>query len=318
MTPPIPARVRALQRDLRIFNERVARVAGELDGPLPPTRDRETLARVMPLYAAADRLRHRARSLERTGADQALEGVRDLLDMGINAARTVTQRTLVGREGHAETTVSVARGSERSAGLWDRVRRGHDLPDARIVGRIAPPALALVADRLENAPQGAIDVVDALGARAALFGGKLTDVYGYRYLRGQQPRGWPAGKTWDIVPGAGGDTGFAANPNRELTGRGHSSTSLVLHEYGHTIDHSMARPIEAALSDGERFRRGAWREMRRREAPSNYVKAYPSEWFAEAFARYTKSPQSTASLARWYPQTYSFLRRELGAPQFAR
>ena len=36
----------------------------------------------------------------------------------------------------------------------------------------------------------------------------------------------------------------------------------------------------------------------------------------ESFARFTKSPQSTAALARWYPQTYAFMREHVGTPDF--
>jgi len=323
MSAPIAARMARLERDVAAFHARVNKVGAAL--PPEPPRDPTTLARVHPLYEAAERLRLRAEDIAQDmgvpdffnePVVQARRGAALVLDSAHLAARTVTQVTRVGLEGHAPTTVSVTPGSAASAQRWEQARAGRDIPDVRIVGSVPQPAANLLADRLENVPGGVVQLTDRLGIRGALFSGKLTDVWGYRRLRGEHPRGWPDGATWDTVPGAGGTSGYAANPNRELTGRGHSSSSLALHEYAHAVDHATARPGWRRASVERPWRDGPWRELRRRTEVSAYLRNHAEEWYAEAFARYTRSPQSQAALARWYPETWRYFRSRMGEQQF--
>jgi hypothetical protein len=327
MTPPITQRLAALARDTQLLQARIARVAPTL--PEVPTRDDATLHAVQPLFTQAERLHDRAVSLatamgkadlfEPGAVRDADRGAALVLVPAFVAVRSVTNAVRLGEHDHAEVTTSVTPGSDVAAERWKVARRGEDLPNVRIVGTPSQPALNEVADRLENVPQETIERTDRLGDRGALFSGKLTDVWGYRSLKGVHPRGWPEGATWDQVPGAGSETGFAANPGREDRGKGHGSTSLALHEYGHSADAALApsdRYVHA--SDSRSWRDGAWREVRQREAPKAYVKSYAEEWFAESFARYTKSQQSSAALARWYPETYAWFKAHAGDAQFRR
>lgn len=329
MTPPIPVRLAALARDTQALNVRIARVAAGL--PDVPSRDDATLRQVRPLFAAGERLHDRAISLAAAmGASlvldghvvpDALKGAALVLIPAFVSTRTITQAVHLGEHDHAEMTQSVTPGSDEGAARWNAERGGADLPNVRIVGAPSFGGLEQVLDRLENVPQKTIQLTDQLGDRGALFQGKLTDVWGYRSLRGVHPRGWPDGATWDQVPGAGGEHGFAAAAEKDDPGKadGHGSTSLSLHEYGHTVDAALstnARYVHA--SDSRTWRDGAWREVRHRQAPGAYLKDYSEEWFAESFARYTKSPQSSAALARWYPQTYAWFHTNAGTPQFSR
>ncbi|HEY8353953.1 MAG TPA: hypothetical protein VIK69_02960 [Methylophilaceae bacterium] len=51
------------------------------------------------------------------------------------------------------------------------------------------------------------------------------------YLKGVQPRGWPPGMTWDIVPGA-----YSPKEKAVVAGVGrHGSVSVALHELGHAV-----------------------------------------------------------------------------------
>lgn len=62
----------------------------------------------------------------------------------------------------------------------------------------------------------------------------MPDLDHMQQYRGVQPRGWPAGSTWDTVPGA-----WAGGWGRLLLGgggHGHGSTSLAGHEFGHAAD----------------------------------------------------------------------------------
>lgn len=326
MSASIPVRLAALNRDIHAFQQRVERVAHEV--PPHPARTPEVLAAVRPLFAAADAFADRAESIARQMKRPAFfdkplssadRGVAMILDAAHNATRTVTQVTGVGEHDHSPLTIDRKRvGSVAAAARWAQLVGAHDLPNVRLIGGVPAPAGNFVHDRLENVPAAAVEITDKLGTRGSLFTGKLTDVYGYMSLRGQHPRGWPKGSTWDTVPGAGGDRGFAANPSREQTGRGHGSTSLALHEYGHVVDRSIATPTWRAASASASFKRGPWREARQRESLKPYLRDHSEEWFAESFARYSKSPQDAAALARWYPQTYAWLEQHLGDQQFSR
>ena len=63
------------------------------------------------------------------------------------------------------------------------------------------------------------------------------------HLKGVQPRGWPAGKTWDNVPGCQGGkevvvatTGTDSKRRVPARGEGHGSVNMTLHEAGHSLE----------------------------------------------------------------------------------
>ncbi|MBC7644864.1 MAG: hypothetical protein H7123_07040 [Thermoleophilia bacterium] len=326
MGQPIQLRLDALARDTALLTRRISSVVMQL--PADPSRTPGVDKLVDPLYARAVKLAsrsmsiaeqlHRTDLLERNTA-HADRPVAAVLIPAWNAARSVAAATLVGQHDHAEITTSVLSSkSPHSTDIWQQALHGHDLPNVRIQGSIPPPAANLVSDRLENVPQQVIDQTDRVGDRTVLFSGKLTDVHGYMHLRGVHPRGWPEGATWDQVPGAGGDHGSAANASRELTGRGHGSTSLALHEYGHVVDRAIASPRWLSVSQSDSWLKGPQAEVRNRPSARTYLTHYPEEWFAESFARYSKSSQSAAALAHWYPETYRFMRAHAGKQQFSR
>lgn len=313
MTYTVPARLAILQRDTAAFNAKLAHaVVGDTD--------------VRGVMATAMSLRDRARSIAH---QMGQSGVFDGQESGVSAGtlamlnpayfapRTVTQRTGYASHEHAPVTIAGnVPGSDQSAAVWSAGRGAALLPNVRIQGAIADDAVRHVQERLSHVPPTAIALTNQLGARSTLFAGVLTDVYRYRSLRGVHPRGWPAGATWDQVPGAGSGAGAAVNPEREERGMGHGSTSLSLHEFGHVVDHAIASPRWRVASASPSFQE-AWKEMRDRRAPTAYLRDHPEEWFAESFARYTKTPQSAAALARWYPATYSWLRRHIGSQSFS-
>ncbi len=315
-------RITILQRDLSAFERRVARVVDDA----PERTPSEAGSRVQPLFATAAQLRERAVSIAgQMGRpdffDQPLRdadrGTAMVLDAAYNAGRYVAMQTGVGATAHAALTVagSVA-GSEGAAAVWTQLAGSNNLPNVRMHGASNAPDLQRVIDRIAHVPRAAIEATDRLGTRVTLFDGKLTDVHGYRSLRGRHPRGWPPGATWDSVPGAGGERGAAVRVSSEERGHDHGSTSLVLHEYGHVIDHAFASWTERSASSSAAFRNGPWQQMRSRLAPTSYLRDHPEEWFAESFARYTKSPHSAAALKRWYPSTWTWFREHLGEQQF--
>lgn len=324
MTPPIDLRLRALARDTAAFASRLAVIDAQL--PPAPPRSRENVALVKPLFAAATDLRERAESISRDlfGGIQLLEkGPKGKLQSDVaavlvpawNAARTVAQTTGLGRTAHVETLTASNRGSLIGTKRWEKSRANRDLPNTRVVGALPATGSHVVAGRLSSVPAKLIGLTDRLGTRATVFTGVLTDVPGYRGLKGRRPRGWPKGSTWDIVPGAGGQSGFAANVGKDAPGKanGHGSTSLSLHEYGHTVDHALGATDSLRLTAERTWRDGPWRELRADSNAKEYYRLHAEEWFAESFARYFKSDADRAALARWYPVTYEWIDENIGS-----
>ena len=120
-----------------------------------------------------------------------------------------------------------------------------------------------------------------------LFDNNLTiDVVGDSVVEarpdfaGVRPRGWPLGKTWDVVPGlfsADTNTVILATNGKYPTG----SFDMYYHEIGHAFDHYNG------LSISDRFMSAYSSD---KSSMSSYFlqpgKAGPSEAFAESFARY--------------------------------
>jgi hypothetical protein len=132
-------------------------------------------------------------------------------------------------------------------------------------------------------------------------GGRLEDWVGegtsehprLNYLHGVSPRGWPASKTWDDVPGAGGTTGdvttyLVVNKLRS----GHSSRHMTIHEHAHTYEAAIASKGDVRRSDSTEWMAlhsgVGWGE--------EYLKNYPEESFAESFVRYYNGATSRSTL----------------------
>lgn len=105
----------------------------------------------------------------------------------------------------------------------------------------------LVAYEFTKFPLNMQQVLGNGGGKIVVCRGSITE---YRTdLKGVHPRGWPAGSTWDTVPGVfNGDRnelviattghGTPAGAHVPATGEGHGSSNLVLHEGAHGIDHN--------------------------------------------------------------------------------
>ncbi|MGD9589184.1 MAG: type VI secretion system tip protein TssI/VgrG [Pyrinomonadaceae bacterium] len=106
---------------------------------------------------------------------------------------------------------------------------------------------ALVAAELSKLPPHIIQRMSDNGTTVVVGRGSITDID--PSLRGVQPRGWPAGSTWDTVPGlynpsnnqvqiATRGHGTENGPYVPPTGDGHGSSNLVIHEGMHSVDHN--------------------------------------------------------------------------------
>ncbi len=101
------------------------------------------------------------------------------------------------------------------------------------------------------------------------------------HLKGVRPRGWPKGKTWDIVPGAydpASNTVVIATSGKN----GHGSFNLALHETGHAYDAAQGKPSQSAIFEA------AW-NADKSSLGTYYTQsgiAGLSETYAEGFASY--------------------------------
>jgi chromosome segregation ATPase len=103
----------------------------------------------------------------------------------------------------------------------------------------------VVAKQLSELPTDVIKTMNANGTKVVACRGSITD---HRTdLKGVTPRGWPAGSTWDTVPGvylsdtnevviATRGQGTAAGAHVPATGDGHGAYDLAAHESMHSFD----------------------------------------------------------------------------------
>jgi uncharacterized Zn-binding protein involved in type VI secretion len=103
----------------------------------------------------------------------------------------------------------------------------------------------LVAAELAKLPISTLLTMQANGTRVVACRNSVTD---YRPdLKGVHPRSWPAGATWDTVPGANSPDrnevaiavighGTPAGAHVPATGEGHGCANLVVHESMHSVD----------------------------------------------------------------------------------
>jgi uncharacterized Zn-binding protein involved in type VI secretion len=118
-------------------------------------------------------------------------------------------------------------------------------------------------------------------------------------LKGEQPRGWKKGDTWDKVPGeydparnevviAVQGHGTPEGPNLK---KGHGSDNLVLHEVGHAIDST----DDPKLSCGKDFGDARAKDLNTYDAYERQKgDAGKEETYAESFANYYNDPDKNA------------------------
>lgn len=114
-----------------------------------------------------------------------------------------------------------------------------------------------------------------------ILGTSIVEHPQYAYLKGQRPRGWPEGTTWDMCPGVGGGPGQpAVVAIHGLSG----SVNVLIHETGHTVNLCMG-----GLSAGGDWQ-AVWTTLQPLPQILQYEKDYADEAFAEGLARYLVGP----------------------------
>lgn len=161
----------------------------------------------------------------------------------------------------------------------------------------------LVARDLAKMPKSSLEQMKANGTKVVACRGSVTDYDAS--LRGVQPRGWPAGSTWDQVPGmydpnknevvvATVGHGTPAGAHVPGTGEGHGSANMPIHEALHSLD---ARSAGSPLSGGTDFntaRNGDFSSLGGYEQQAG--SAGQEETFAESGARYYGGGGGTSNL----------------------
>jgi len=158
--------------------------------------------------------------------------------------------------------------------------------------------------RIRQIPENYIEVMINDGTRIRLINNPMTEEPEYEHLKGVVPRGWEeTGRTWDDVPGAGGQL-IVARIGYSDPGEHHGSHNLELHEIGHQVDfvvfemydkHSSSQTF-ADLTDLEsNLFQGAYYE-------------YDEEFFAEAFTMYYLNETTHNDLKRRAPKVYEYFR----------
>jgi hypothetical protein len=146
-------------------------------------------------------------------------------------------------------------------------------------------------EQIAKVPLAVHQTVGAAGKSIKMWSGRgITEHPEKAHLRGVHPRGWPTGKTWDQVPGAGGgDTYIVANRLQA----GHGSANLILHEHAHTYERAHQQVTGVKLSQAPE-----WQAVHQ-TVPwiDPYQRSYPEESFAESFAKYYHSAITRLQLA---------------------
>lgn len=182
----------------------------------------------------------------------------------------------------------------------------------------------LVARKLAVLSPSVLEAIRGLGIRVLACRDSVVD---YKpELSGVAPRGWPAGWTWDAIPGVCWDRDVVvavvghsgSSPHVPRSGEGEASFDLVLHELGHSLDENASG--KNVLSTLPEF-------VEARKADASALSAYESqpgaagleetwaETFARAFAHDSSLERDTphlAALFSTYEQDFSQLAARRG------
>lgn len=154
----------------------------------------------------------------------------------------------------------------------------------------------LVARELERMPLGALQIMRDNGTRVVTCRNSVVEIF--PSLATQQPRSWDPGDTWSSVPGlydpssnqvviATVGHGTAAGPHVPVTGEGHGSANLVIHESFHAVDQGGGGQRSASDADFNAARTADLATLPQYEANNDGgLAASQQETYSESAARY--------------------------------
>lgn len=152
--------------------------------------------------------------------------------------------------------------------------------------------VALVVAELAKLPVAALQTLRDNGVKVVAARNSVTDYA--TDLKGVHPRGWPPGATWDNVPGAYmpdrkaviiATTGHRtpAGPHVPVTGEGHGSENITVHETTHAVDAFAGPQRNSSSPDFIAARNSDLGGLTAYEQQA--VDGGPSETYAESSAR---------------------------------
>lgn len=161
----------------------------------------------------------------------------------------------------------------------------------------------LVARELAKLPKETLEQMKADGTKVIACRGSVTDYA--TQLSGDHPRGWDPADTWDIVPGmydpntnevvvATRGHGTPAGAHVPVTGDGHGSANLTVHEALHAVDHNRGGTPLSAGSDFNTARTADLPNLGTYETQAG--SAGQEETWAESGARYYGGGGGTTNL----------------------
>jgi hypothetical protein len=233
-------------------------------------------------------------------------------------ARAIAQAVngFLGPRGRAPSRRGYGSGLAAEAGTASARRRPTAMRPARALASALAQSLiqvagsadatdgTLVATELDGLPESMLQALSAQGTKVVVCRGSVTDYM--TTLRGVTPRGWPAGRTWDGVPGLSSTSsnevviatvghGTAAGAHVPRTGEGHGAFNLVLHESTHAVDLNQGGG-NPARSSGPNFTAARAADLATLSAyESQAGNAGVEETYAESSARYFGSDANDAA-----------------------
>jgi len=157
--------------------------------------------------------------------------------------------------------------------------------------------------RLSNINYFILTAYANANGKVKLVDGPITNEPEYKHLKGVTPRGWEGtGKTWDDVPGVGGNPVIVRIGYSDYN-KGHGSINLELHETAHAIDSLVFNSISAT----KEFQHVWKKEVNNVYKGDPYFTSYVEEYFAESFAKYYLNETSKKELKDKTPLTYQFI-----------
>ncbi|MBF0440370.1 MAG: hypothetical protein HQK54_00545 [Oligoflexales bacterium] len=156
-------------------------------------------------------------------------------------------------------------------------------------------------NELNRMPAAFLNVIRSKNIPVNLTAGAITEFPELASMKGQTPRGWPSGYTWDTVPGTGDQTGIYLG-NSALT---NNAWSLAVHEGTHAVD------LSVSFSTTNKALIEAFNKIKNSPNSSDTNASYRTGYIEEALAigidEYYCNATTKANLKSWYPDFYAFI-----------
>lgn len=225
-----------------------------------------------------------------------------------------------------------------SSSLWEELSHLKDELDSFMTAgeaapekkekKIDPPPTETVSDEFkketkaiyEKLPEGVRKLLESKGGQLAITP-YLTHKDGWPTLKGERPRGWPPGTTWDMADG-GQSEGKVVVAEYRLGADGKWTKNdrtafVVLHESGHALDRAMGKG-GVIFTESDEFKVAYERDLTGISKEDKALLGYflqkeggRSETFAEMFAIMHGSKDRKELMERAFPEVKKLMEKKL-------